>query len=322
MIKHTLNCLLKEDKKGSFKVARVSSNPSIEKLRDIYFSNVESFKYIVDFCKKNNIKSLRVISGLFPLATHFNYSDKVLNLLDEVGEEYKKIDYSGIELSSHPDQFILLSSLNENTNNNSRIELELYAYMRKYIPWNLINIHVGSAAQGNEHHKKLFKAEFNKLSKETKSILSIENDEKSYGFSETLNLALESGCMMVPDFHHERCYVKRIKNNGLGLSLEEHLNWNKEIDNTIYEKIKDVVSCYKNTSSTPTFHISSPIEGWNGNFKKHCIHAEYIELTDYPIELRNISENLGLDFRLDVEAKAKEKAIFKLEESLNRLENK
>lgn len=313
MIKHSLICLLKDDKAGTFKIARASSNPSIDKLRELYFANLESLQYIVKFCQKNNIASLRVISGLFPLATYGEYRDKVLNLLDEVGTEYKKIDYTGVELSSHPDQFILLSSINPNINNNSRVDLELYAYMRKYIPWNLINIHVGSAAQGNEHHKKIFKDEFNKLSREAKNIISIENDEKSYGFLETLEVAMENGCMMVPDFHHERCHAKRIKDNGLGMSLKEHLAWNKEIDHTIYENMDKVVSCYEHTDATPTFHISSPIEGWNGNFKSHCIHADFIDSQDYPTKLSALSKTFGIDFRLDVEAKAKEKAVFKLQ---------
>lgn len=312
MIKHSLNCLLKDDKLGSFKTARVTSNPSLDKLRYIYFSNLESLRYIVKFCQDKDIKSLRVTSGLFPLATYGEYRDKVLNLLDEVGKEYKKIDYTGVELSSHPDQFILLSSANANINANSRVDLEIYAYMRQYIPWNLINIHVGSAAQGHEHHKKIFKEEFNKLSQEAKNIISIENDEKSYGFLETLEVAMENGCMVVPDFHHERCYIKRIKDNGIGLSQNEHLDWNEEIDKTIYENIGKIVSCYKHTTATPTFHISSPVEGWDGNFRSQCTHANFIDPKDYPNKLVGLSEKLGIDFRLDIEAKAKEQAIFKL----------
>lgn len=313
MIKHSLNCLLKDDKLGSFKTARLNASPSVEKLRDIYFSNVESLRYIVKFCQEKDIKSLRVISGLFPLASQVDYRDRVLNLLDEVGKEYAKIDFSGVELSSHPDQFILLSSANPNVNANSRVDLEIYAYMQKYIPWNLVNIHVGSAALGHEHHKKVFKEEFNRLSKEARNLLSIENDEKSYGFLETLEVAMENGCMVVPDFHHQRCYVKRLKEDGKGLSQDEHFSWNKEIDETIYENIDKIVSCYQHTTATPTFHLSSPIEGWNGTFKSHCIHADFIEPNDYPSKLPELSEKLGIDFRLDIEAKAKQEAIFRLE---------
>ena len=304
---------MKDDKSGSFKTARLSSAPSLEKLRDIYFANVESLKYIVKFCQEKEIKSLRVVSGLFPLASQIDYRDKVLNLLDKVGKEYGKIDFSGVELSSHPDQFILLSSANPNINANSRIDLELYAYMRKYIPWNLVNIHVGSAALGHEQHKKIFKEEFSRLSQEAKNILSIENDEKSYGFLETLEVAMENGCMVVPDFHHQRCFMKRIQDDGKGLSQEDHFKWNEEIDATIYENMDKIVSCYKHTTATPTFHISSPIEGWGKNFKSHCMHADFIEPKDYPGKLPELSEKAGIDFRLDIEAKAKQDAIFKLE---------
>lgn len=313
MIKHSLNCLLKDDKLGSFKTARASSAPSMDKLRDIYFSNVKSLEYIVKYCQANGIYSLRVVSGLFPLATYGEYRDKVLNLLDEVGQEYKKIDYTGVELSSHPDQFILLSSANSNVNANSRVDLEIYAYMAQYIPWNLVNIHVGSAAQGHEHHKKIFKQEFNQLSSGAKKLLSIENDEKSYSFLDTLEVALDNGCMMVPDFHHQRCFMKRIDNDGKGLSEAEHFAWGEHIDETIYENIDKVLQCYSHTTASPTFHISSPIEGWNGMFKSHCTHADYIHPQDYPHRLESYSTQHGRDFRLDIEAKAKNHAIFQLE---------
>jgi UV DNA damage repair endonuclease len=47
--------------------------------------------------------------------------------------------------------------------------------------------------------------------------------------------------------------------------------------------------------------------------KSHCVHADFIEPNDYPIRLPELSEKLRIDFRLDIEAKAKQKAIFKLE---------
>ncbi len=314
MVKHTLICLLKEDKNASFKTVKLSSSPSIDKLREVYFHNAECLKYLARYCQNKGIKSLRVLSDLFPLSSHIDYRDSCLKLMEEVSKEYGKINFDGVELSAHPDQFILLSSLNPNVNESSRYDLELYAHMRKYIPWNLVNIHVGSKAKGFEEHAKIFKEEISKLSKEAKALISVENDEKSYSFEETLRVAQENGIMMVPDFHHERCFQKRLKDNGLGLSEEEHYRWNLEIDENIYNHLENIKGTYKDKGASPLFHISSPINGWTGNFKEHCQHASKIHIKDYPLELIALMKDQ--DYRLDIEAKDKELAVFDIEEKL------
>lgn len=317
MKKHTLVCLLKDDKKASYKTVKLSSKPSVEKIREIYFANVETVKHIVQYCQQNNISSFRISSSLFPLASHKDYRSICLPVLDEVGKEYAKINFSGIELSSHPDQFILLSSVNPSVNEGSRYELEIYAHMQQYIPWNLVNIHIGSKQKGFEEHAKIVKREVTLLSDNAKNLLSFENDEKNYSFAETLKIAQENNVMVVPDFHHERCLQKRKDNNGLGLSHEEHIEWNKKIDMNIYDSLDNIISTYQNRNATPLFHISSPILGWNGNFKEHCSHSDYIHIDDYPHELEDLMANKHQDYRLDIEAKAKNEAILTLNQQLD-----
>lgn len=316
MKKHTLVCMLKDDKKSSYKTVKLNSKPSVEKIREIYFANVETVKHIVQYCQNNGISSFRVSSSLFPLASHKDYRSICLPVLDEVGKEYAKIDFSGVELSSHPDQFILLSSVNPGVNEGSRYELEIYAHMQQYIPWNLVNIHIGSKQQGFEEHAKIIKREVALLSDKAKNLLSFENDEKNYSFQETLIIAQENQVMVVPDFHHERCLQKRKENNGLGLSHEEHIAWNYRIDDNIYHSLEAIISTYNHSIATPLFHISSPINGWNGNFKEHCSHSDYIHIDDYPLELENLMKIKSQDYRLDIEAKAKNEAIFTLQKEL------
>lgn len=312
MKKHTLVCLLKDDKEASYKTVRLSSKPSIEKLKEVYFGNVATLKHIIKYCQNHDITSYRVSSSLFPLASHKDYRDMCLPLLDEVGKEYAKIDFTGVELSSHPDQFILLSSINPGVNENSRLDLEIYAHMSQYIPWNLVNIHIGSKQQGFEEHAKIVKRELALLSDKAKSLLSFENDEKSYSFEETLTIAQDNDIMMVPDFHHERCLQKRKDNNGLGLSHKEHIDWNHTIDEYIYQNLDRVISTYDNKHANPLFHISSPIHGWTGNFKEHCSHSDYIHIEDYPHQLESLMHAKQQDYRLDIEAKAKNEAISQL----------
>ena len=54
----------------------------------------------------------------------------------------------------------------------------------------------------------------------------------------------------------------------------------------------------------PLFHISSPLEGWNGPNPKR--HHDYISVADFP------GEWLGWPLTVEVEAKAKELAVARL----------
>ena len=58
------------------------------------------------------------------------------------------------------------------------------------------------------------------------------------------------------------------------------------------------------------FHLSSPIEGWNG--PKPERHHDFIDVKDFPKCWRK------LDLTVEVEAKAKEAAVLKLKAELER----
>lgn len=296
-VHHTLVCLLNNNKETSFKTARVSNSPSIDKLREIYKHNVRTLNDILKYCRNNNITSYRISSNIFPLLTHQDYHDKLFAMLcNEIQPMFNYIDFSGIHISCHPDQFVLLSSLNENVVHNSIFELNMWGYISKFIPIDLVNIHVGTRQKGYEHHRDIFLNGFQKLDSYTQSLISLENDEKSYNFTETLQLAKEANCMIVPDFHHERCFQRRYNPS---ISLQE-------CDSIIYESMKDIVQTYD--TALPTFHISSPKNGWTDNFKDNCSHADYIAEEDYP----SLLHSFDFDLRLDVEAKHKNDAIAKL----------
>jgi UV DNA damage endonuclease len=84
--------------------------------------------------------------------------------------------------------------------------------------------------------------------------------------------------------HHHRCHPD-------GLSIEEATaraleTWDRE----------------------PLFHLSSPIEGWNGPHPER--HHDFISLADFPGCWR------GLQLTVEVEAKAKEAAVLQLQGEL------
>jgi UV DNA damage endonuclease len=60
----------------------------------------------------------------------------------------------------------------------------------------------------------------------------------------------------------------------------------------------------------PLFHLSSPLDGWSGSQPER--HHDYIDPKDFPAAW------LGSALTVEVEAKAKELAVARLQRDLNR----
>ena len=93
-----------------------------------------------------------------------------------------------------------------------------------------------------------------------------------------------TGIPLVYDVHHHRCHPD-------GLTIEEATNkaletWDRE----------------------PMFHISSPMEGWDG--PKPERHHDFIDLKDFPECWRD------QDLTVEIEARSKEIAVLKLKDEL------
>ena len=114
--------------------------------------------------------------------------------------------------------------------------------------------------------------------------LTFENDDKSYTPSDLLPICNELEAPFVYDVHHHRC----LKDTMLIQEVTEAAlkTWNRE----------------------PLFHISSPLEGWEG--PKPQRHHDFINPDDFPDCWKSLSVTV------EIEAKAKEVAIQKLQTAL------
>jgi len=89
---------------------------------------------------------------------------------------------------------------------------------------------------------------------------------------------------LVYDVHHHRCCPDSL--SVAEATAAARATWNRE----------------------PLFHISSPLEGWTG--PKPERHHDYIDPKDFPAAWR------GWDLTVEVEAKAKELAVTRLQQAL------
>ncbi len=161
------------------------------------------------------LRMMRIGSEILPLYTHQDfkwfweqpevrsYLEVFLSLQGAFARE------SGIRLSMHPGQFTILNSLNNDVVEKSRKEIEYHAEVARllgYTEWHqdgfAINIHVGSKQGGIDR----FLANSKSLSTQAKNLLTIENDEYSFGIDDVLQLAPHFPIVL--DIHHHWCYTQ------------------------------------------------------------------------------------------------------------------
>jgi len=159
--------------------------------------------------------------------------------------------------------------------------------MAELVGADVINIHAGGKYGDKKKSLARLVRVMNRLSSRVRDRLTLENDDKSYAPADLLPVCWSEEIPFVYDVHHHRCLPD-------GATIEEVteaalLTWNRE----------------------PLFHISSPLDGWNGKYSER--HHDFVDIEDFPKAWRK------LNITVEIEAKAKEIAVEKLRIELNRV---
>ena len=249
-------------------------------------TNADSLLAALQFCAANGIGSFRILSSILPVKTHPDVGYRVEELpgADDIVAQFHRCgDFArahGIRTGFHPDQFVVLNSLDANIVDRSIADIEAQAEIAEWTNADTINIH-GGGGYGDKHAAlDRFRRNLNLLSPQARSRLTVENDDRTFTPSDLLSPCRSEGIPLVYDVHHHRCCPD-------GLNVEQATQaaretWNRE----------------------PLFHISSPLDGWQG--AKPQRHHDYIDPKDFPAAW------LGWALTVEVEAKAKELAVAKL----------
>ncbi|WP_090659951.1 apurinic/apyrimidinic endonuclease family protein [Belnapia rosea] len=158
-------------------------------------------------------RCLRIISSVLPVYTHPvaqpRYAEPVLREAVERGLTAigARARAAGVRLSMHPGQYCVLSTENPRALANSIAELDYHTEVMRMLGlaggWHPegahINIHGGARAPGVAG----FRRGFALLAEETRGLLTVENDEISYGLDDLLSLA--DTLPIVLDLHHHWC---------------------------------------------------------------------------------------------------------------------
>lgn len=260
------------------------------KLSNLCLANAESLLLALQYCAHNEIECFRIASSILPVKTHpqVGYSVDDLPDAEVIISAFRCCGRfaaeHGIRTVFHPDQFVVLSSPREDVVEKSIEELEYQAEVAEWVGADVINIHAGGAYGDKAAALARFARSLDRLSDAVRSRLTIENDDKVYTPKDLLPLCRATGVPLVYDVHHHRCLPD-------GLTIEQATDaaldtWHRE----------------------PLFHISSPLEGWNGPRPQR--HHDYIDANDFPGCWRQHR------ITVEVEAKAKELAVLRLRDAL------
>lgn len=247
-------------------------------------ANSRDFIKVLQWNADNNVKVFRMGSGMFPWANHYelanlpDYHEICANLLS-AGLLARS---SGQRITAHPDHFVKLGSLKPVVVDNSIIELELQSTIFDLIglpvsPHAAINIHVGM--NFSEETGARWVAAAKRLSFNAFARLVVENDDKATGFSTVqlfTHIFAELNTPITFDYFHHQFHPD-------GMSTQHAFElaygtWPHDV--------------------TPLFHVSESRNDPHGNPRAH---ADYITAA---------INDFGYDVDIDLEAKAKEFALF------------
>jgi len=273
--------------------------------------SLEHLTAILEFLGRHGIRMYRMTSDLAPYATHPDlpqFHGQVAECAEElarVGALARDLD---IRLSSHPGQYIVLNSETERVVEGAVRDLEVQAALLDAMgcgPEAVVVLHVGGA-RGDALGR--FEAGFERLSERAQARLVIENDDRTFGLGEVLELHRRTGLRVVWDILHHHCHdPDRIPDRAaLELALA---TWPDGV--------------------TPKIHYSTPKTALEERRKKVGrrtvtewvlpqlrAHADMIDPIAFAQFLREVAT--GLEFDVMLEAKGKDLALLRLREQLER----
>lgn len=274
-----------------------SSTLAVEYYAGIITNNLGVLEDVVHWCASRGIRAFRVNSDLFPRATHPLVQPWVMDLLDReaIREQCARIRdaarHLDVRLSEHPDQFLVGNSLRADVVNGTIAELEWRGRLGDLLGYDVICLHAGSGQPDRASALWRWEATLARLSSSVLAKLALENDDRVFTPEDILPASLAWGIPLVYDVHHHRVHPD---------SLSEA------------EATELAVASWGDRE--PYFHLSSPRDGWECADARP--HHDLIDLSDWPVEW-SAMRDAGLAFTVDIEAKAKERAVMAVMERLS-----
>ena len=273
--------------------------------------SLEALEAVLRYLDRHDIRMYRFTASLAPYATHpdlpqfHGQVDECADRLAEVGALARELD---IRLSSHPGQYIVLNSEDPAVQAGAIRDLDVQAALMDAMglgPEAVVVLHIGGG-QGDALGR--FEAGFERLTPAAQARLVVENDDRTFGLGDVLELHRRTGLRIVWDILHHHCH---------------------DPDGVPDREALEAALATWPAGVTPKIHYSTPktaLEERRRKVGRRTVrewvlpqlraHADLID----PIAFGQFlaSTAAGLDFDVMLEAKGKDLALLRLRDQLER----
>ena len=171
--------------------------------------NLACLARILEWNRQQGILFFRITSDLIPFASHpvctFPWQQHFRGELARIGEF---VSASGIRISMHPDQFIILNAPEERIVRRSTTELAYHAELLDLMGLGTaakIQLHIGGLYGDADGSIRRFIGVFRRLDPLIQRRLVVENDDTRFGAAECLRIHEETGIPVLLDVFHHSC---------------------------------------------------------------------------------------------------------------------
>jgi len=275
---------------------QLSDSQRKEKLLAVTATNLANTKRMLHYNIGHQIELYRFSSSIVPLATHpevrWDFLTPFRDKWREIGELIK---HHRLRVSFHPNQFTLFTSPREEVTKNAVVDMEYHYQMLEAMGLekeSLINIHIGGAYGDKKSTLERFRVNLKSLPTEVKSIMTLENDDKTYTADETLKMCQMEGIPLLFDYHHH------MANTG---------------ETALEVLLPEIFKTWETRELLPKIHISSPKS--SSAFRSHSdfVDPEFIK------PLLEILHSINQDVDFMIEAKRKDQSLLKLVEDISKI---
>lgn len=270
--------------------------------------SLEALGRILDYLDRTDVRMYRMATALAPYASHPDlpqFHDQVAQCAEELAAIGQLARERDIRLSTHPGQYTVLNSESAHVRKAAVAELEIQASLLDAMglgPEAVVVLHVGSAAGGRRAATDRFQATLDRLSERARARLVIENDDRSFGLSDVVDLARRTGLRVVFDLLHHRCHDSEGIDDAEALAIALD-TWPP----TVVPKVH---------YSSPRLDIEERRVRRGRRVERRLVlpplraHADLLDPIGFEHFLRDTAH--GRDFDIMLEAKAKDLALLRL----------
>ena len=274
--------------------------------------SLERLRAILDYLDANDIRMYRVATALAPYASHptlTQFHGQVEECAEELAAVGQLVRDRDIRLSSHPGQYTVLNSTDQGVQAAAVAELEVQAgYSTRWAlgPRRSWSFTSAGPPPGSPAASDRFLAGFERLSEPARRRLVIENDDRSFGTHDVVQLAERAGLRVIWDVLHHHCH------DPAGMSDREAIEaalatWPSDLDAKIHY-------------SSPRLDIETRKLKRGRRVEQQIVlpqlraHADLIDPIGFERFMLDVAGNR--DFDVMFEAKAKDLAVLRLREQL------